>query len=321
MSRVLILIVALAASAANAQAVGHDSRSHKSASQTHANPQAKPNPGDLSAIKDQIHSIASALESANNKRQTKEEKDSAARNLVAQETLAFWAGCMFWVGLGEIVVTIVGVIFIWLTLNVSWATAKEAKRAADEARRQADVAEAGLRPHLFVDNVRVREPVNANWLSLSEGEFASKRPDVFYDIKNYGRSPAIIRELKGGIYIGPELPVMPTPNGNDIWTDEMVISTDNKERGREFFFFYRKPFTKTLLHDLVLTRADFEADPPTRFFFFVQIRYEGPNQSVDEFGVLWEYLVDIGRWLPRPEIANYTYRRQGSVAAVTIATS
>ena len=274
-------------------------------------PDRSPRPSIPPGTNGDIKSLATSLAAINARANSPDQRQYNADYLQSQKDMARNAGRMFWVGAIEILITAIGIILVGLTLNAARTSAAEAGKAAKEAKRQADIAEAGLRPHLFVDNVRLREPINANWLALSEGEFASKRADVFYDVKNFGRSPAIIKELKGGIYIGTELPVQPTPNPNDIWTDEIVISTDNKERGRDFFFFYRRHFSKELLLDLVQTRSGAEG-AETRFFFFVEIKYEGPGGTLDEFGVLWEHLVDIGRWIPRPEIPNYTYRRLGS---------
>jgi len=276
-------------------------------------PNVSPQPSIPLGTQNDIKSLAASYAAINARADSPDQHKYNNEYLQSQKDMARNAGLMFWVGVIELLITFGGVLLVGLTLKAARTSAAEAGKAAKEAKRQANIAEAGLRPHLFVDNVRLREPINANWLALSEGEFASKRADVFYDVKNFGRSPAIIKELKGGIYIGTELPVQPTPNPNDVWTDEIVISTDNKERGRDFFFFYRRHFSKELLLDLVQTRSGADGFE-SRFFFFVEIKYEGPGGTLDEFGVLWEHLVDIGDWIPCPDIPNYTYRRLGSAA-------
>src|ERR1700753_657679 len=117
MFRGLILALVLVASSVHAEGKRHDARASESPQQANQNPPAEIKPSDLFAIKDQIKSVATALEAANNKKQSDEEKDEARRNLAAQEKIAFWTAFMFWVGLGEIAVTVVGVIFVYWTLT------------------------------------------------------------------------------------------------------------------------------------------------------------------------------------------------------------
>ncbi len=260
-------------------------------------------------IQNYLDRIARALEAANVHPYVAREQQRAEEEMEAQTKTARWAKVMLFIASAETAVTMIGVILVGLTLRASHATAKDAKRSADEARRQADAAEAALRPHLFIENIHLGESILRNWFDLTDADFAAKRVDVFYTVANYGRSPGIIRELKGGIYIGKTLPESPSPYDSDVWTDEIVIPVDDKSQKKgQFFFFYRDRFTKEALHELFLGRSYDPDRTPTKMFFYVEIRYEGTFRSLDQIGVLWEYLVDIDRWIQRRDIPNYTYR-------------
>lgn len=78
----------------------------------------------------------------------------------------------------------------------------EAKRGADEAHRQADAAEttfSGLeRPYVFVEQI-----TNAKQGSPT----SSFRPSPFeYSVKNFGRTPAIVRTIQTTAYINEFIP-------------------------------------------------------------------------------------------------------------------
>ena len=80
-----------------------------------------------------------------------------------------------------------------------------AETAAKAAERHATVAEQTFvhveRPYLFYERIRMAEPITREWLDPNM-EIRRKTIGVFYDIKNYGRTPAVIIERGNSVYIG-----------------------------------------------------------------------------------------------------------------------
>jgi hypothetical protein len=165
MFRCILLILVLAATAANAQGVGHDSRSQQRAEQANPKPQRSPQPSELMAVKDQIERIARAIETANNKKPSQEEKDESRRNLEAQEKISAWAPRVFWAAFAELIVTAAGVIVIWLTLT--------------ETRR---IGQAQVRAYVDIESIFVT--FRTDWVP------SQFHPQVEIVAKNSGQSPA-----------------------------------------------------------------------------------------------------------------------------------
>ena len=171
MFRGLVLGLVLAAGAANAQGIGHDSRGHESPGHQ-ANPEPKPQPSDLAAIKDQIQSIVAALQAANNKTESPEEKDRANRDLAAQEQIAAWAPAVFWVALAELIVTSAGVVIVWMTLQAAWEDISESRR----------IGQAQVRAYVSIKAVVV------DFMTDFVPGLAVARINIV--AKNHGQSPA-----------------------------------------------------------------------------------------------------------------------------------
>src|SRR5260221_2319181 len=102
---------------AGAQDIGHHAGRNHGTSNNHRDPEANTQPSPLIAIENKIERIARAVEAANGKGQSAEEKDEARRNLAAQEKIANWAPAVFWVALAELVLTGIGLFLLWKTLT------------------------------------------------------------------------------------------------------------------------------------------------------------------------------------------------------------
>jgi len=286
---------------------------NRSSDASKSNPQrAAPEQSPITKV--DIARIAKALEAANVKQQTAKEKKDAADYLQSQKDMATFAGRMLIVASIEAAITLVGVILVGLTLKAARSSAREAKRAADEAKRQADAAEKQLttleRPHVFIDNIRIETQIRASWANADPAAIARGRIAFKYDIMNWGRSPAIIKETRGGVYIGTDLPLFPTPNPNDVWTDEIVVPANDKRP--DFILFHRATLTPGLIASLFDGRGPkIDDSPRTRCFVYVQVTYESVQGLTDEVGVISEFLVDINRLVPL-KMENYTYRKLGS---------
>jgi hypothetical protein len=315
------------ASVVNAQPIQKDTLHRPDAQQRHDQPEAKPTPQIPVAVQTDIDRIARALESANTHPNATAEQQYTRDYLQTQKDVVKWARRMFGVALFESLITAVGIALVYFTLKAARTSAAEAKRAADAARdaveqakqttaaaiRQAAVAESQLkdleRPYLFVENVRIGNPIPLDWRGASDDFIVATRIDAFYDLANYGRSPATIKELKGGVYIGPDLPASPNPLARDTWTDEIVVGA--QEKRDKFFFFYRGKMDGELIGQLFHGRNYVPEEKLTKCFFFVEIRYESLQGLTEEFGVIYEFLIDINRFVVR-NIPNYTYRRMGT---------
>jgi hypothetical protein len=152
------------AGSADAQIVQHDARSNSPAQQTQPQPKTEIQPSDLTAIKNQIERIGTALESANNDANSAEEKDYAQRNLKAQERVADWAPAVFFVAFIELIVTAVGVYFIYQTIK--------------ETRR---IGQAQVRAYVSIKSVAIR------FVDITEN---MTYPSVSVVAENSGQSPA-----------------------------------------------------------------------------------------------------------------------------------
>jgi hypothetical protein len=141
-----------------AQTARNDARGQSSTAHSSAKPKSDTPPAVPVSVQNDIHSIARALEAANQKQPSSEEKRDAGQNLRDQNRMAFWAGAMFWVGFAEMLITSLGVILVWRTLRATWAAKNEAKRAADAAHATVasmeDTAKRQLRAYIGTSNGR-----------------------------------------------------------------------------------------------------------------------------------------------------------------------
>jgi hypothetical protein len=184
MFRGSVLILLLTAGAAHAQGVGHNSGRDASPEQSQSKPKADTQPSIPMAVQNDIHGIASALEAANKKQQSDEEKKQARSNLAAQEKIAAWAPWVFWAAFGEMIVTAFGIFLIWRTLKASWT-------AANEARRQANAAEKSLDQTKLTSESELRAWVDID-VTMQEFRRSEETVTFVVEIKlmNIGKTPA-----------------------------------------------------------------------------------------------------------------------------------
>ncbi|MGH6872967.1 MAG: hypothetical protein ACREHE_15835 [Rhizomicrobium sp.] len=131
------------AAGAPAQGSGHDPGRQTAAHHAQTNPKYDFQPSPLIPVQDSINRVASAIETANNKRPTQEDRDNTRRNLEAQEKIAKWAPAVFWVALAELFITALGIILIGLTLK--WTR----KAVIDNGRQHALTERANIVPGIF----------------------------------------------------------------------------------------------------------------------------------------------------------------------------
>jgi hypothetical protein len=99
--------------------------------------------------------------------------------------------------------TLLGMFGAWLV----WRTLRFNRDATDAALKSANLAERALfdgeRPHVFVEEINVKVPVDRNWFDLPEDKIPTF--EVRYSLMNYGRTPAIVTMANIGIYFGSDL--------------------------------------------------------------------------------------------------------------------
>lgn len=210
----------------------------------------------------------------------------------AQES-AKWTRRGFWLGI--------------LTLVAAGAAALFAGAAAYHTRRSADVSEQAFvsleRPHIFVQNAIAEEPISAAWVRHGPLWRTFK---VVYEVANYGRTPAIVKEIAQAIFIGPELPEKPIYNANDISDMEVPILG----KPRELLVFYRGDLNEELINSLLLSNIHIEGTTPTYCYLYGYVRYESVHGMTDEVGFCWRHLVEQPYLIPHVD-PRYVYRKLG----------
>ena len=294
------------------------STNHQQANSAQSQSQAaeKPQPVITALTQSEIERIARALKAISTANSTSEKPDYASQNLQAQKGMATNSGLMFRVALADTIITFFGILLVAGTLVAAWISAREAGRAAKEAKRQADVAEDSAtkleRPHLFIENPRIMSRTQGR-LHPQVGVFwAGGLPgfDAEYDIFNYGRSPAILVSRSATIFIGSELPEEPAVNRNDIFTDPIAVPERGNRKG--WHAFWRGSLTDEMIDKLRLGRH-VGIKEGLKAYLFVRLVYTSVYGKTDEIGAIWEYLIDIDKFVvPDNELPNYNYRKLGN---------
>ena len=290
----------------HAQPKGTSDHHQTNAEQSHNQRAEKPEQAIPPVVQSYIERIAGALEAANAHEGSPKKNDYAEDDLQAQKTMADSASRMFWVAVGDTALTLVGIILLGLTLAAAWASARHTKRTADAAEGSFTKLE---RPHLFVESPRLDRNTRMRFNPHIPTHWIGDPPgfEVAYDILNYGRSPAIIKERSATVFIGAELPSIPAVNQNDVFTDLVAIKSEGAREG--WTAFYRGNLTDEMIEMLRVAQATPDAHG-LRAYLFVRLRYEGVYGKVDEIGAIWEYHIDADVFDPC-EIENYNYRKLG----------
>jgi hypothetical protein len=248
------------------------------------------------------------------------EKHDAQKAEIDRQTVEFtrdlagYTNRLFWatVALAAFTAGLSGAAF--LQMRDTRRTIKAAETAAKAAERHATVAEQTFvdleRPYLFYERIRMEQPITSGWLDPNI-EIGNRIISVLYEIKNYGRTPAVIIERANSVYIGQTLSKRPLHNENDIWNDEYVLGTSTPNDMHTFSAFYRGNVDLQLIGDLYLTRS---GGTGNEFFFFAYVKYNTVSGITDEVGVCYEYLIDIGQFVQRSR-EHYTYRKRGEQPA------
>jgi hypothetical protein len=163
------------------EAVNHGSGTAQKPANVQTQPPYNPPPSLPIPVKNDIHSIARAFETANTDNESPAKASDYQRYLNSQTDLARWGYIMLFIGGFEAAITALGVFLVWRTLLAAQASAKEAKRGADETKRQADIAQAQVRAYVSVASAS---------LSFVDLGGVGAQPFINVSFKNSGSSQA-----------------------------------------------------------------------------------------------------------------------------------
>lgn len=219
-----------------------------------------------------------------------EKEDLKAQRRMADGTdeLVYWSR-------QQLYLSIFGVLLLIPTLFYTG-------RAAFAASKAANVAEAALtgleKPYVIVNAVKFDEPLTRETFNYDTEQ---RHPWVHYTIKNYGRSPAIINEFCGQVWIGADLPSAPKYRESDIYRQE-----DTHVLGREEKLTYqaltRIQIDGSIMNDLGIGTQ--------RIYFFGYVKCKSLFGHVETVGFCWQYNLNLGLFM-QEDMPNYTYRKQG----------
>lgn len=222
---------------------------------------------------------------------------------VAQQSMTEATDAQVYLTLGQILVGGLGVGLLLWTLYYTRQSTKaaiDAAAAAVKATEIAGIALTGLeKPHLFVDRVEFDQPLVRNTFDYENEE---RHPWVHYWVKNYGRSPAIIKEFCGQVWAGAEFPEYPEHRDSDIYgeDDSYVLAAGDSRTKRALTRF---PIDGQIMNDIGSIAAQ-------RLRFFGYIRYESLFGQTETVGFCWRYNLDLARFL-QEDMPNYTYHHRG----------
>lgn len=259
--------------------------------------------------------IANALEAANLRQPPADEQSRIKRYYKSQLRIARWTKGLFVVAALDTLLIACGLGFFGLARNAARSTPRHPPGATNVVEQKEENARTGPRPHLFAVDIRLLNPPRPYWLELDDTKLSKRAIEVTYTIENFGDAPAIVREMRPGIYLGAELPPAPVAGVAEAGIHDIVVPVSGNKPAPNFSYRYPGVLTKELLNGL-LPRAAPDADgarppDPTRIFFWLALRYEGPYRSSGEFGALWEYRSEAEKWVPVLDRPDYAYRWLG----------
>jgi hypothetical protein len=216
-----------------------------------------------------------------------------------KDTYAQWIAAI--AAIGSVGASVLAIVLVARTLN-------ETRKATNAAVRSSEIAERMLldveRPHLFIENVGAYVALLQEWFDLPEDKIPM--PEVNYTIKNYGRTPAIVIEIRASARFGG-LPEVPHYHPGEIHDTERVIAVDGTFTPIQFC---RTSVTRHMLHEMWLSQTYIEGRTPCHFYFYGQVTYKSVSGLTDQIGFIYRYLPH-GQSYHLENVPGYTFRRRG----------
>lgn len=187
------------------------------------------------------------------------------------------------------------------------AAAYYAKEAARHTQRSADIAEKALldieRPYLFVTATKPLVGVTHDWADKPD----NKRPipEAAYSIKNFGRAPAIINEIRASLRLC-NLPPTPHYHPGEINDVERVLGADDALSPAAFD--RGGPITNNVLNELFLSDTHIGAGSLPYVSVWRDHLYERQRDH-RPIRIFYRYSPP-GNTFHLQDIPGYTYRRR-----------
>jgi hypothetical protein len=184
-------------------------------------PQTQPQPTVPLTLQNSVDGIRAALEAANKKQDTSEEKRKSEEDRQAQLSMARSAQQMFYVGLAETIITFIGVMLVLATLLYTKQAAEAARDAVGEAKRAADLANAELTQSGEQAKRELRAYISVEPLGVSQliGRHLFAGTVL---IKNVGKIPASNIYVRGRVDLSPTSDFAAFSPDNDIPTKQTI---------------------------------------------------------------------------------------------------
>lgn len=170
------------------------------------------------------------------------------------------------------------------TLAATTMTAEAAKKSADVAEKSVNSIE---RPYILIGNIKseVAQYMGDNLVSPGV-------PRLIFSLKNYGRSPAFILEVKELLELAPgtaNVPIMPAFPPPTRPLDNIIVISPGKSWDRTVYFAQR-------VGDGLKWQIQNENEPTQFFWFFVSVRYEDMLGTEHETKMRFQYLPKTDNW-------------------------
>ncbi|WP_155930567.1 hypothetical protein [Mesorhizobium sp. L2C084A000] len=216
-----------------------------------------------------------------------------------KDTYAQWIAAF--AALGSVGASVLAIVLVTQTLN-------ETRKATNASIRSSEIAEETLlgveRPHLFITGTEPLVPITHEWVDLPDNQ--RPIPEAAYSVKNFGRTPAIINEIRASLRLC-NLPATPHYHPGEINYVERVLGADDTltpvaiDRGG--------PITNKILNELFLSDIHIEGRAPFRLYLYGEITYTSVNGITDQVGFVYRYS-PYGPIFHLENIPGYTFRRR-----------
>ena len=140
----ILAVIGFLAGSVQAETVSHGTSGQRSTNQSSEKPNDNALPTIPAAVQGDVHSIAGALEAANRKPESPNEK----RNADAQVKVAWWTPMIFGIASFEALITAIGVALVGFTLHYTSRAATAAEGTLEETRTN---ARKELRAYIVVE--------------------------------------------------------------------------------------------------------------------------------------------------------------------------
>lgn len=166
-----------------AQSVSNDAGGQSRADKAQDKPKDDATPLALKSIQDEINRIARAIEAQKDEAEAKTKNEREESDLQAQWQMARWAENMFWIALGSLALTVVGIFLLWRTLHYT-------KKAVEEAGAATKAANAAVEVTNMAAQAQLRAYVCNNGAVIGKAPRNKDKFSVVVELKNTGVTPA-----------------------------------------------------------------------------------------------------------------------------------